>query len=104
MSAKFGDGYEQRSSIGLNPILPTWSLTFTGLRKEIDPIDVFLEARGGAESFQWKTPDEEGGLYVCRKWTKKREHGSKVTLQCELEKVSEPGYEPEEENYPAVST
>lgn len=87
--AKFGDGYEQRSPAGLTPLLPTWSMTFTGGRAEIDAIDDFLTARNAVESFTWKNPDEEEGLYVCRKWQKRREHGVRVTLSCEFEKVIE---------------
>lgn len=87
--AKFGDGYEQRSPVGITPILPVWSLSFTGGRTEIDAIDAFLTARRAVESFLWKNPDEETGLYVCRKWKKRREHGVKVTLTCEFERVVE---------------
>lgn len=87
--AKFGDGYEQRSAVNITPVLPTWSVSFTGSRAEIDAIDAFLLARNGVESFEWKNPDEETGLYVCRKWQKRREHGVKVTLTCDLERVVE---------------
>lgn len=87
--AKFGDGYEQRTALGLNTDLQKWSVTFTGLRAEIDPIDDFLRARGAVEAFTWNTPDEEELKFICRSWTKRRERGVKVTLTATFEQVPE---------------
>lgn len=89
LSAKFGDGYEQRTQVGLNPILEKWSLTFTGLPAEIKAIDDFLRALGGAQSFIWKNPNEVEGRFICRSWKSKRERGVKVGLTCTFEQVPE---------------
>jgi phage-related protein len=85
--AKFGDGYEQRVARGINNIKDRWTLTFTGNRLAIDPVDAFLTARGGVEAFTWKNPDEVTALYLCRKWTKSRERAAKVTISCEFERT-----------------
>jgi phage-related protein len=86
-SAKFGDGYEQRVPKGINTTLDKWALTFTGTRIRVDAIAAFLKARGGAEWFTWKNPDEVTAGYICRKWSKQREGGAKVTITCEFEQV-----------------
>lgn len=85
--ARFGDGYEQRIRDGINTMPQKWSLTFTGSRNEIDPIDAFLTEHGGADYFLWTTPDQVQGKYVCRSWTKKRERSVKVSIDAEFEQV-----------------
>jgi len=88
MGSRFGDGYEQRTADGINTQLGVWVLTFTGGRAEADAIDSFLKARGGVEHFTWTNPDEETGLYLCRKWTKRRERSVKTTISCQFEQVA----------------
>lgn len=87
--AKFGDGYEQRMSLGLNADLQKWSLNFSGNRTRIDAIDQFLRARKGAESFTWVNPDSETIKVVCRSWKKKRERAALVSISCTFEQVPE---------------
>jgi len=87
--AKFGDGYEQRTAYGINHQPENWSLEFSGNREEMAPIEAFLKARGGYGSFEWKTPDEETGRFVCRSWEKVRDRGFLVTISCEFEQVFE---------------
>lgn len=88
-TAKFGDGYEQRTQVGLNPILEQWSLSFTGLAAEINAIEAFLREQGGYKSFIWKNPNEVEGRFICRKWKLKRERGVKLGLTCMFEQVPE---------------
>lgn len=85
----FGDAYKQRASIGLNPVLPTWDLHFTGIPADINPIDEFLRERRGVEAFEWKTPEEETGKFICKSWKKQRTHGVKVDLTATFEQVPE---------------
>lgn len=67
--ASFGDGYEQREKDGLNNNLMTWSLQFQSVPiTDADAIDAFLDARGGAESFDWTPPDKPTGKYKCEEW------------------------------------
>lgn len=64
-TVKFGDGYEQRLTIGLNQDPAEWSLTFILIDEQIKEIEDFLKARGkDAQSFTWTPPDEE----VSYKW------------------------------------
>lgn len=86
-AVRFGDGYEQRFRFGIAPLPEQWEMAFTGTRGEIDPIDAFLSARKGVESFQWTTPDGVTGLFVCRSWQKSRERGVKVSLSATFERV-----------------
>lgn len=85
--AKFGDGYEQRVRDGINTMSQAWDLTFTGSAVEINAIEAFLVARGGANFFLWTTPEQQTGKYVCRSWDKSRERGVKVSLSCKFEQV-----------------
>lgn len=87
VKASFGDGYSQRMPDGMNSAPEIWTLTFTGTREEIDPIDDFLTEHLGALSFNWRTPEVRDGTFVCPEWTKRRESGVKVTLSCKFEQV-----------------
>jgi phage-related protein len=68
--SRFGDGYEQRVRMGLQTDPKTWSLQFNNRDDtERDQIRAFLEARAGAESFDWTTPwGQTGRKWVCEKW------------------------------------
>ncbi len=52
---RFGDGYSQVTTDGLNPIQRSWPLTFTGTGSVISAIAAFLEDHA-AEPFEWKPP------------------------------------------------
>ena len=59
---KAGDGYEQRVRFGLRTDPKEWQLTFSERTDtEAGGILAFLEARGGAESFDWTPPQRLGG-------------------------------------------
>lgn len=68
--AQMGDGYEQRVRMGLQTDPKTWSLQFDNRTDaEREEIRAFLEARGGAESFNWTTPwGQTGRKWVCENW------------------------------------
>lgn len=85
--AKFGDGYEQRTKDGINTIAETWSLTFTGTNFEIDAIDAFLKTHGGADSFNWTTPNNMAGKFICRSWDFTRNRGVLSAITCDFEQV-----------------
>lgn len=64
-----GDGYQQRVRFGLNANKKEWSLLFTyRTNAERETIVAFLEARAGAESFDWTPPRGVSGKYVCEEW------------------------------------
>ena len=59
---KAGDGYEQRVKFGLRTDPKVWQLTFSERTDtEAGGILAFLEARAGAESFDWTPPQRLGG-------------------------------------------
>jgi phage-related protein len=70
LSAKFGDGYEQRTNFGLNANPQSWSLSFmfTGTGAHL-PFKSFLDALGGVTAFDWTPPGESASLrFVCREY------------------------------------
>lgn len=70
MVAPYGDGYEQRVVDGINSKPRTWRLSFANRPKaEATEIEAFLNARGGAESFDWTPPHGEVGKWLCREWS-----------------------------------
>ncbi|KAF6684021.1 MAG: phage tail protein [Pantoea agglomerans] len=92
---KLGDGYEQRQTRGINPLMDSYSLTFIGfndakwLRSNVaTQAEAFLKARMAVESFYW-TPSDTGaqGLYVCRSWSLMKT-GNQHELTATFEQVS----------------
>ncbi|MDU1197777.1 phage tail protein [Kluyvera ascorbata] len=74
---KLGDGYEQRQTKGINPLMAKYSLTFKGAEDSActkpnaaKEADAFLTARMAVEAFYW-TPSDTGvqALFVCRSWS-----------------------------------
>lgn len=70
---RFGDGYEQRLSFGINQNPKEWSLTFMVDNTDSDTIESFLDARAqDAQAFDWTPPNENTSYkWVCAGWTKK---------------------------------
>ncbi|MGV2880112.1 phage tail protein [Pantoea vagans] len=91
---KFGDGYEQRQTKGINPLMDSYSLTFVGYddakcsRPNVaKSAEAFLKARMAVEAFYW-TPSDTGvqRLFVCRSWSLKKT-GSQHELTATFEQV-----------------
>ncbi len=65
---RFGDGYVQRQTKGMNPLATTWSLAFHPRDDATtDLIEAFLIARYGVIAFTWTPPGggvEEGETAV----------------------------------------
>jgi phage-related protein len=58
--AQFGDGYSQRSAIGINNTSETWSVTWKNRpSKECDNIIGFLEGLKGQHAFDWYPPETD---------------------------------------------
>ena len=58
LTAKFGDGYEQRAVDGINNLNETYNLTFkTRLKAEIDDIVAFLDSKQNVTKFTLTLPD-----------------------------------------------
>lgn len=88
---KFGDGYEQRVSMGINTQPRTWSLNFTNRSQaEADYITNFLAARAGVESFTWTDPDGVSGKYKCATWQRTNVSYRVYNITCDFVQVFEP--------------
>tara|TARA_B100000902_G_scaffold394606_1_gene451277 strand:+ start:256 stop:600 length:345 start_codon:yes stop_codon:yes gene_type:complete len=90
---QFGDGYEQRFSLGINQNPKIWSLTFENISEaDSDTIEAFLDARAADnESFSWSPPDETSTYkWVCEKWSKVLPYGNLATIQATFRQVFEP--------------
>jgi phage-related protein len=56
LSSKFGDGYEQHASVGINNKKGQWAFSRKGYAAEILKIKQFFDDHKGADSFLWKHP------------------------------------------------
>ena len=88
---QYGDGYSQRLRYGLNTDPKQWSLTWNVSETDADTIETFLEARGGAESFDW-TPVDGGssGKFICMEWQKSIPYLNRATITATFVQVFEP--------------
>jgi phage-related protein len=86
--AKFGDGYSQRVSDGINTIDQTWNLQFQNNTVEtIAEIEAFLVSKQGGISFTW-TPTSESEVWViCNKWSRTYENEISRSLSATFERV-----------------
>lgn len=90
--AKYGDGYEQRLAYGINTSPQNWSLQFNSRSNaEADAIEAFLQARGGAENFDWTPPNGSTSMkFVCREWTRSMDKYNLNSISATFEQVFEP--------------
>ena len=69
-TVKFGDGYEQRTTDGLNTDLCVRKLIFSGRSAATNSaIIAFLKSQGGVTSFTYTHPNDVARQYVCRTWS-----------------------------------
>lgn len=89
--ARFGDGYEQRVTFGINQNPKVWNLTWNVSETDSDTIETFLDARGAVEAFEW-TPLGESTEYkwVCEQWTKSIPYNNRATISATFRQVFEP--------------
>lgn len=69
-NAQFNGGYSQRVGDGINTIVRIWTITFNSSPATIDAIEAFLDARAGAESFDWTPPSGNIGKWVCADYSR----------------------------------
>ena len=91
-TVRFGDGYEQRLTFGLNQNPKVWSLTFEVSETDADTIETFLDARASDnESFDWSPPDDTATYkWVCEQWSKSIPYANRATIQATFRQVFEP--------------
>lgn len=58
LTSKFGDGYEQNVSVGINNKFGVWQFAKTGNEALIREIKAFFDDHKGADSFLWDDPME----------------------------------------------
>ena len=56
LQSSFGDGYTQRTSVGINNRSSTWAYKKTGKKALILEIKAFFDEHKGAYSFLWDSP------------------------------------------------
>ena len=90
-TVRFGDGYEQRLTFGVNQNPKMWDLTWNVSETDADTIEAFLDARAGQESFDW-TPLGEATEYkwVCSEWSKSIPYTGRATIQASFRQGFEP--------------
>lgn len=90
-TAKFGDGYSQRVTFGLNQDAKEWNLRFNLSDEEAAEVEAFLEARAGVESFDWTPPDSATSYkWLCSEWSKTIDNPSRAELTMKFTQVFEP--------------
>lgn len=88
--AQFGSGYSQRSVFGINQNPKNYSMTFRVSEAESDTIESFLDARGGAESFDYTPPGEPSSKkFICRSWSKTLPFPGRAEISATFEEVFE---------------
>lgn len=87
-SIRFADGYEQRTTYGINTNPQEWNLTFA-MRDDTEAgaIDAFLTARNAVEAFDWTPPGGSAGKYICREWSKTLDRNNLSTISAKFEQV-----------------
>ena len=95
--AKFGDGYEQRLSTGINPLEETFDVSFVNrARAEADDIIAFFESKKGATNFSFTIPDTNSGgnertiKVVCDNWSLSYINAEASSVSATFRRVYEP--------------
>lgn len=90
LSAKFGDGYEQRVADGINSTLETWSVTVNSIAEVAgaSAIEAFLRTQAGVTAFQWTTRYGRTALFVCREWRRSQTGPTSSQISATFEEVA----------------
>ena len=98
LTAKFGDGYEQRAVDGINNLNETYTLTFkTRPKADIDDIVAFLDSKQNVTKFTLTLPDtnnttrtgERDVKVVAQEYSTNYEYDNFYTLNVTLRRVFE---------------
>ena len=98
LTAKFGDGYEQRAADGINVLNETYTLTFkTRPKADIDDIVAFLDTQKNVTKFTLTLPDtnnttrsgERDVKVVAEQYDTNYEYDDFYTLNLTLRRVFE---------------
>ena len=91
-TVRFGDGYEQCTSLGLNQNPKVYNLTFEVSETDSDTIETFLDARAADfASFDFTPPGEgSSSKFVCETWSKSIPYLNRARIQATFREVFEP--------------
>jgi phage-related protein len=91
-TVRFGDGYEQRTSLGLNQNPKIFNLSFEVSETDADTIETFLDARAADNaSFNFTPPGESSSSkFVCEEWSKSIPYLNRASIQATFREVFEP--------------
>ena len=89
--AQFGDGYQQRSTFGINQNLKVYQFTWSNISEsDSDIIEDFLDARAGTENFDYTPAGESASKkMICRQWNKTIPYLNRATITAVFEEVAE---------------
>ncbi len=89
---QFGDGYEQRTTFGLNQNPKIFNLTFEVSEADADTIETFLDERAvDNASFTFTPPGEaSSSKFVCEGWNKSIPYLNRARVQATFREVFEP--------------
>ena len=89
---QFGDGYQQRTTFGLNQDPKVWNLTFNVDDEDATEIETFLEneAKNGT-SFDWSPPDTTTFFkWICKSFSREIFEFNRNRITATFEQVFEP--------------
>lgn len=91
-SIRFGDGYEQRVSHGINTNPQVWDVSFSNRDEdESTEIDEFLDSLGGISSFDWVPPGQDTARkFKCQEWSKVAGKGNFYSISAKFEEIFDP--------------
>ena len=91
LQSKFGNGYSQRLSVGINNIAGSYAVSFTGNEAYIRPIKAFFIKHKGANHFLWTPPLEARGAFITTGgWQVQTLGNKKYTLSTTFQQVFNP--------------
>ena len=76
LEASFGDGYVQRSGVGINNEKQSWPIAIRGDGATIGAVRDFLRDHAGWKSFFWTPPLGVAGLYAAPEGYQITAHGA----------------------------
>jgi phage-related protein len=91
LTSQYNNGYSQRLSVGINNLVGTYAVSFTGGEAYIKAIRDFFKRHKGANHFLWTPPLEDQGAYITTGGWQLQSHGKKkYTISTTFEQVFAP--------------
>ena len=88
---QFGDGYQQRSTFGINQNLKIYQFTWQNISEtDSDIIEDFLDLMAGVQNFDYTPAGESASKkMICRNWNKTIPYLNRATITATFEEVAE---------------